>query len=213
MKKLLLTLSLISGFSLAIHSQNLTATTKPFLCGIVIYNNSNAAIETETGTIYPKHAQTINLSAQRSFMLQQGGNKYKVTCPYFKTDNQICLDFTTIQWFAGDNTLLCPNGLDEITIKNDTLYKIMVLYVLNKMRSVPRSVSPHYDTSKVVRNDDTLQEKTGSVEITDENKQKYTVVFPRKVVTRYNDNEWASVTLCANTIKLFNNGFTVTKVR
>ncbi|MCX5922800.1 MAG: hypothetical protein NTX86_05755 [Candidatus Dependentiae bacterium] len=220
MKKLLLALTMLGtitptvyGISPANRTRIIAAASRNRISEeVCIYNGTDTTVETDNTTIYPGNTSSIATDQRGSCTLKQGRNLYKITCPPI-TQGKVYLDFTTIQWLAGDSKLLCPRGLDEIAVKNSTYYKIFVLYVLNKMRSVPRPVHAGDETSKVVRNDGN-EDKTGSLEIIDGDKQKHIISFPRKSVARgADDGDWTTVTLCANTIKLFNNGFSVTKVR
>lgn len=188
---------------------------------INLCNSSEFVIEAEGVKLYPDESETFPLNSKGTFVIKQAKNRYQVTCPTYspyggpvgQTFTTANVDFTTMAWLAGNTQSFCPQGLDQIEIENDTFYKIIVRYLLNKLRSQPHVIQSGESTSKMVA-DETGAAKTGYIEITDAGNSTYTIKIPRRVTTRSNNsNEWASVKLCANTIALFNNGYKVKLLR
>lgn len=123
-------------------------------------------------------------------------------------DKTVQLDFSTIQWLAGDLSKVYPKGLDAITVTNDTYYPIAVVYVLNAMRSHARTIEPQDTACKQVGTEDA--QKTGFLEITGNNHKKRTFRFPRRIYKRSSPlKDWHEASLCAQTIEWFDKGFTV----
>jgi len=218
MKKLLLI------FSLSIISLQLNAGIQDgceIPDAINLHNSSEFVIEANGVKLYPDDAQTFPLNSKGTFVIKQAKDRYQITCPTYDpyggpiSEIHITphLDFTTIAWLAGNTQQFCPEGLDQVEIHNDTFYKIIVRYILTKLRSQPHVIQSGESTSKMVA-DQTGVAKTGSIEITDAENNTYTIKIPRRVSTRSDhSNEWVSVKLCANTIALFNNGYKVKLLR
>lgn len=182
---------------------------------IELYNSSQYPIEVDGSQMWPDQLCHITTNKHKQLVIKQGGKRYTLKFPTYNNHDPIHqsattahIDFATVQWLAGDLPTQFPNGIDEITIKNDTLYKIMVIYVLNKIRSFPRTVSPEDTTSKVVRDDTNSAQKTGQVDIVVDHNKKYPFSFTRRSAA-LQTQDWASIQICANTIKLFNNGYSV----
>lgn len=123
-------------------------------------------------------------------------------------DKTVSLDFSTIQWIAGNLNKVYPKGIDAITITNSTYYPIAVVYVLNAMRSRARTIEPQESASKQVGTEDA--QKTGFLEITGNNHKKRTFRFPRRIYKRSSPlKDWYEANLCAQTIEWFDKGFAV----
>lgn len=215
MKKLLLALVLMLTLPLAAGIQN----GQEIPDAITLTNSSNDIITVAGSQLYPGDYDTFSTNNSGSLVIKQGNKKYTISYPRYTNNGPIaqsyntsCLDFATIAWLAS-NGAQYKNGIDQIEIENDTLYTIAVRYYLTKVRALPviaQKISPQTSNSKIVR-DETGMHPQGTVEITDGHNNKYSIKIPRRLCTRdASNNNWTSVTLCANTIALFNKGFTIT---
>lgn len=215
MKKLLLFIVIfLAPFSLIASAQD--GTTIPD--AIELYNSSDATIEVCGSKVQSQ--ESISLDAtQGSFTIKSGKRTYKISHPtaydhrgsfIAHTPSTACLDFSTIQWLAGDINKLFPGGLDSISITNDSYYPIAIVYVLNKMRTRSRSIDPQETVSKVVSTDD--NQRTGFLELIDGKRKKHTFSFPRRIYNRSlaQQSDWREITLRAQTIAWFDKGFKVT---
>jgi hypothetical protein len=185
---------------------------------IKIYNSSNSTINIDGRQIAPSQSFTIDCTEQGLISIKSDKHTYKITYPVYNENgspisevySKVELDFSTIQLLSGNLSKLFPQGLDAISIENDTHYPIAAVYVLSSMRSQARSIDPQETVSKVVSTQD--NQKTGFLELTDNNRKKLTFMFPRRVYSRsgMQTTDWREITLRAQTIAWFNKGFKVT---
>lgn len=193
-----------------------------------ILNSSESAIEIEDIRYTPsKTAHIFTAHTNGRLIIRQANRKYEITFPayqpyigYSESCDTEFLDFTTVKYIAEGLTTLFPKGLDMLSIKNDTIYKIAVVYALNKVRSPARITKPDDVASKVVQ--DQPQGKLNKVSegvvnisyLEDVNPSTCQVTFSRHICVAQRSagsNEWNEVTLSAHTLKLFSaGGFSVT---
>jgi hypothetical protein len=189
---------------------------------IVLRNSLKTAIEVNDEMIAPGHE--VHLPGEKSFKIKLDhcntiqDHSYIITCPTYNKLEPILevyttayLDAATIPWLARDNKKEITSGLDEVSITNDTLYKIAIVYTLNKVRTSPRTIEPQETVSKVISNRENNDAKV-HIYIKDQDQKTYTVTLPRRLYDgyKYMSCVWQSATLCASTIKWFGNGFKAT---
>lgn len=216
MKKLLLfVLLFLAPFPLIALQQN-NVTIPEY---INIYNSSEASVEIDGTTVQSKQTITLESNGKGSFAIKSNKRRYLVSYPtlnarnaamFSRSNTTAYLDFTTIQWIAGDAFKLFPQGLDSVLINNDTYYPIAALFVLNAQRSSSRTIDSQETLSKIVSTQD--NQKTGFLELIDNNRKKHTFSFPRRIYLSNNTHttDWHEITLRAQTISWFDNGFKVT---
>lgn len=178
---------------------------------IIINNTTNKILTVENTLIKPGKKYSFNPAhTDGHISIRYGNKKYAFTCPTYNSFEPVLevftaaeLDFTTMLCLAGDYTTINnSNGLDEVCLMNDTLYTIAAVVMLNTLRTNPRMLRPDETISKMVRDSE-----VGKIILTDENRKHYSITFPCQSSTRADNSNWSSVTLSANTIKWFGNGF------
>lgn len=216
MKKIVLFVSLLLASLPCIAAMQNTIAIPDY---IKVYNSSHAPIFIEDHLTHPDEAYTISTDQyEGSFTIKSGKRTYTISYPTHSFHNAsianrfdiVHLDFSTIQWLAGDINKQFPKGIDSISVTNDTCYPVAVVYVLNSMRSKSRSLDPQETISKIVGTQD--NQKTGFLELIDSNKKKNIFSFPRRIYKKecLQSTDWQEITLQAGTVAWFNKGFKVT---
>ncbi len=158
--------------------------------------------------------------------IYQGNAIYRVQFPIpnnsksFSKESHIDqLDFATIQFLADGFRRVFNNGIDEIAINNDLLYKIAVIFSMNKAKtrsSIAKVAKPQETISQVVR-DETIKRSAPcadqlSIKCVSQTAAPFKIAYLKRMMTSQdasNDNTWNSVTLSAKTIQAFHNGYSV----
>lgn len=204
------------------------------LNSVEFLNNSESTLVVNNQKAEP--GETISIPFDKKvgvaplFSIKEGIKRYRIYYRNKKEDNLpsvISLDFATICFIAENSKR--RDGFDEICLHNDTLYDIAVSYSYGPRNA--QYIKQYHKQKNIVLEPGRIFHKTVycADEKTDikhlrslgllilsiamaENNKLYTHSFKRCI---YNDpsligtKDWNSVTLSADTIKWFNNGFSV----
>jgi hypothetical protein len=208
-------------FSLFLSSANLLTYTgiqdgQEIPDAIILANTSTETITVNDKEIKPGNEDYIyNHMPSGSLTISSPSHTYEISCPTYDPSQPILevftrayLDFNTIKFLAhGKHT---KKGLDQITIINDSLYKIAVIYSLNNKRSQPITIDPQAEASKIVSTYNP-QENIGTAFLIDADKKKYSFRFKRRFFSPKNSHtaDWRSEKISANTISWFGKGFKI----
>lgn len=190
---------------------------------LIITNSSKKTIMVDATPIAPGKKGTITLdhaSGMNHVAIRAGSRIYRLTYPTYNPNlrvvesfDTVALDFTTLLCIAGDfKAITQTEGIDEITVHNDTLYTIAAAIALSKTRAQQKNntsvnalmIAPHDCLAKMVRD-----QEVGKVIVTDENRVVHTLQFPCRNTARATNQEWAAVDISVQTLKNFRDGFSI----
>jgi hypothetical protein len=160
--------------------------------------------------------------------ISQGESRYRLHFPipnwskaYDGDSNTDSLDFATIQFLTGKYDKASHHGIDEICIHNDLLYKIAVMFSLNKAKNrsaIARIAKCQETISQIVR--DQAVKRSGplndqlSIQAIGQVNAPIKIAYCKRSITSQDasaDNTWNSITLSAKTLQaFFNNGYSLT---
>lgn len=238
-KKRICTGLLIAILALINVNKTITASFYALPHVIELINNDKETIFVDKQTAEPGSSIIISCEKRPLhkplFTIKHAAKLYHVSYTEEKSHNAaidehpslIKLDFSTIKFIAHETKKY--NGLDEICLYNDTLYDVVVSYP-SKMQDTCDIEQYHRQNGITIEPGKTFH-KTAyytngkvnsknlrsmgflilSIAMT-ENKSFYTISYPRRVYSHQSvvgNNGWNTIILSADTIKWFNQMFSV----